>query len=319
MSQGVSVVIPAYNAARFIEDSIKSVLSQTYKPLEIIVVDDGSRDETRTVVERYSGDVRYLYQDNAGPSAARNHGVREAKGEWIAFLDSDDCWEPDHLESLIKHAQLHADAALIYCGKKIVDENGIRLERYRNQTQFPSGWIFSDLLFSNYVSSCSLVLVKRSIVLEVGGFNTTIRNSEDYHLWLRIAAIAPIIGVPSYTVNYRIHDSNLTLQTMAQLSGHMTALYHAASLFDAGGVDGRNGTSEYVIRQALKDYYRESAVIMFYIQEHGALRRLCFDALRDGYFSLSLMKHVALSFIPRPVLSWGKSCYLSIQRIIVQR
>lgn len=316
MSQGVSVVIPAYNAARFIEDSISSVLSQTYKPLEIIVVDDGSRDETRTIVERHAKDVRYIYQDNAGPSAARNHGVREARGDWVAFLDSDDYWEPDHLESLIKHAQLHADVVLVYCGKKIVDAQGKRLDRFKNQTQFPSGWIFSELLFANYISSCSVVMAKRSILLDVGGFNTDIKNSEDYHLWLRIAAIAPIIGIPSYTVNYRIHDSNLTLQTLAQVRGHMTALYHAASLVDAGRVDGRNETSEYIVRKALKNYYRESAAIMFYLREYVALRRLCLEALNDGYFTHSLLKQLSLSCVPRPILSWGKSCFLSIKRII---
>ncbi len=316
MSQGVSVVIPAYNAARFIDDSISSVLSQTYRPLEIIVVDDGSRDETRTVVERYAKDVRYIYQDNAGPSAARNHGVREARGDWIAFLDSDDYWEPDHLESLIKHAQLHEDVVLVYCGKKIVDAHGKRLDKFKNQTQFPSGWTFSELLFANYISSCSVVMAKRSILLDVGGFNTDIKNSEDYHLWLRIAAIAPIIGIPSYTVNYRIHDSNLTLQTLAQVRGHMTALYHAASLVDAGRVDGRNGVSEFTVLKALKGYYRESSVILFYIQEYEALRKLCLDALKDGYFSLTLLKYLALSCVPRPVLSWAKSCYRSVQRSI---
>jgi glycosyltransferase involved in cell wall biosynthesis len=313
MSQDVSVVIPAYNAARFISDAIDSVLSQSFKPAEIIVVDDGSTDGTGSIVEGYRDKVRYIYQANAGPATARNRGVREARGEWIAFLDSDDYWDARHIEMMLQAAEADRDAALVYCGKKIVDVDGVELPDYPRQTLFPSGWIFSDMFQANYISSTSVVFVKREVVLDLGGFNKGMRNAEDYDLWMRITAIAPIRGVPEYTVNYRVHDSNLTRQTLAHIKGRLSSLNNALSMIELGKVDRRNNPDRLDARKAMTEYYGETAIGLFHLEEYGELRKLGIDALKSRYLSFPLMLRWLLSFMPKTVLKRAREMYRNIK------
>ena len=311
MHLDVSVVIPAYNAERFIAMSIDSALSQTSPPKEIIVVDDGSIDNTRAIVARYGNKVRYIYQPNAGPAAARNMGVKEARGEWIGFLDSDDYWDQDHLEQLMRSAEAQKEAMLIYCGKKWVDSDGKDIPDSPRQTSFPSGWIFSGLFTENYISSTSVVLVKRSIVLDVGGFNTKLRNAEDYDLWLRIAAIAPICGVPVYTVNYRRHDSNLTLQSLVATKGHIIALDKALAMIDGKMIDSRNNPDRINTRKIMTQNYSDAAIGMFYLGEYRELRLLCITALKKRYISFPILLRWLLSLLPQEALVKMKRIYRS--------
>src|SRR5260221_2437233 len=120
----VSVVIPAYNAAHFLPRALTSVLRQTRQPSEIIVVDDGSGDDTRDVAAAYAPKVTYFWQKNAGASAARNYAVKRANGKWIAFLDADDAWRPDKLERQMEGLQRQPDAVLAYSDYTIVPEDG---------------------------------------------------------------------------------------------------------------------------------------------------------------------------------------------------
>jgi glycosyltransferase involved in cell wall biosynthesis len=309
MHPEVSVVIPAYNAARFISDAIDSALSQSFKPAEVIVVDDGSTDQTRSIVEGYGDKVRCIHQRNAGPATARNTGVREARSEWIAFLDSDDYWDARHLEMMVQNAEAYREAVLVYCGKKIVDVDGNERPDYPRQTMFPSGWIFSEMFRANYISSTSVVFVKKTIVLDLGGFNRGLRNAEDYDLWMRIAAIAPIRGVPEYTVYYRVHDNNLTRQTMSALKGHMTALNSALALMESGKVDGRNNPDSLGAHKAMVEYYGETALGLFHLEEYGELRKLGHDALQKRYLSSPLILRWLLSFMPPAVLKKVRELY----------
>lgn len=309
MKQEVSVVIPAYNSARFVSEAIDSALSQSFKPLEVIVVDDGSRDGTRSVIERYGDKVRYIYQSNAGPAAARNKGVREAKSEWIAFLDSDDYWDIRHLEMLLKHARDHPDASLIYCGKKWVDKDGKLIQNSFEQTQFPSGWIFKDLFTANYISSTSVVLVKRAIFIKLGGFDEQLRIAEDYDLWLRISAIEQIRGVPIYSVNYRRHDSNLTLQAIGRFKGVLAALENAQGMMRQKLVDKRNNPESIDVYIRMKQFYDDVAIGLFYLGEYKELRSLGEDAIRNCYITKSLLIRWILSWIPQRVLTYLREIY----------
>jgi glycosyltransferase involved in cell wall biosynthesis len=305
----VSVVIPAYNAAKFIAMAIDSALAQSYKPSEIIVVDDGSQDNTRSIVEQYENKVRYFHQTNAGPAAARNMGVREARGEWIAFLDSDDYWDRDHLKLLLKHAQDHPEAVLIYCGKIWVDEEGNLIQNSFKQTQFPSGWIFNDMFHANYISTTSAVLVKRDIVIKLCGFDVQLRIAEDYDLWLRIAAISPICGVPIYTVNYRRHDSNLTLQNIRQFKADIVVLKNARSMFYEHRVDSRNNTDKMKIQKRIKQFYKDSSVGLFSLGEYKELQTLGLDAIKNRYLTVHLLIRFLLSWLPSNSLAAMKKIY----------
>ncbi len=309
MNPEVSVVIPAYNAARFIAMAIDSALAQSYKPSEIIVVDDGSQDNTQSIVEQYANKVKYIHQTNAGPAAARNMGVREAKGEWIAFLDSDDYWNRDHLKLLLKHARDHPEAALIYCGKKWVDRDGKLIKDSFDQTKFPSGWIFKDLFKANYISSTSVVLVKRAIFIKLGGFDEQLRIAEDYDLWIRISAFEQICGVPICSVNYRRHDSNLTLQTIGRFKGVLAVLEHAQIMMKQKLVDKRNNPESIDAYIRMKQFYDDAAIGMFYLGEYKKLRSLGVDAIRNCYITKSLLIRWILSWIPQRVLTYLREIY----------
>jgi glycosyltransferase involved in cell wall biosynthesis len=121
----VSVVIPSYNSAHHISETLESVFSQSYRPHEIIVVDDGSTDDTRAVLEKYSDRIIYVYQKNAGEPAARNTGIRRASGEFIAFLDADDLWLPNKLTLQMDYFEKHPEVDLVYTDMKQFNENGI--------------------------------------------------------------------------------------------------------------------------------------------------------------------------------------------------
>lgn len=185
LSPAISVVIPAYNAEAFVARAIESVLAQTLPVLEVLVVDDGSRDKTADVVTRCGGPVRLLRQANSGPAAARNHGVREARGEWIAFLDADDAWLTAKLEIQARH---FGDERTGVVHAYVVDVPD--RFRYEGEQTF-------ERLWQQNVIGTSTAVVRRSAWESVGGFHEDRRlmGVEDYHFWLRIAAAGWRIAV----------------------------------------------------------------------------------------------------------------------------
>lgn len=304
----VSVVMPTYNGARFILEALESVFSQTHPLEEVIVVDDGSTDNTRDLLEPLANRVTYVVQDNAGPGAARNRGVRLARGDWIAFLDSDDCWEADHVSRLLEKARENPDAAMVYCGKRWVDVQGNLMEDIPVQKTFPSGWIFNDLFQANYVSSTSVVVVKRQAFLDVGGFDERFRSiAEDYDLWMRISAVAPVVGVPAYTVRYRRHDSNLTHQTVKQIMAVREVLKKAGSLLKQGGVDRRNHPERIDLRKRMRVFYSEAVVGLFFLGAYEEVYLLGRDALRERQVTGALLSRWLLSLLPAPLISSARA------------
>jgi glycosyltransferase involved in cell wall biosynthesis len=187
-SPAVSVIIPAYNYARFLPRAIKSVITQTLRDFEVIVVDDGSTDDTAAVARGYLSDprVRYIYQENRGLSAARNTGISLAKGKYIAFLDADDLWLPEKLEKQLRIFEREAGSvALVYCFIEYIDEQGTVLESAKElPVENPT---LGDLLYANWVlGSGSSVLIKKEAFDRVGLFDEELRSLEDMNMWLRI-------------------------------------------------------------------------------------------------------------------------------------
>lgn len=183
----VSVIIPTYNRAVLLRSAINSVLSQSYEDYEIIVVDDGSTDDTEKIVNELSTDkLRYVYQENKGRSAARNYGIKLARGEYVAFLDSDDTFTPSKLEFQVQILDYNPCYGLVYSYAKIIDENGDYLNaQYEGNL---SGWIYPDLLFiRNNVITTPTVMVRARILAELGGFDESMDICEDLDLWCRIA------------------------------------------------------------------------------------------------------------------------------------
>ncbi|MGB9407533.1 MAG: glycosyltransferase family A protein [Terracidiphilus sp.] len=197
----ISVVIPAYNAAAFLPRCLKSVFAQTLKPEEVIVVDDGSTDNTAALAAELGATV--IHRPNGGPAAARNTGIQNASSEWIALLDADDMWAPEKLERQV--ACIQPDTVLIYTGIRFFDDNGVRAEsrgidvisakkmlRYRNPI------------------SLSTVLVRREAVLQDGGFHNGISGCEDWEMWHRLQWLGQFEAVADPLTDYYVYPKSLS-------------------------------------------------------------------------------------------------------------
>mgnify|MGYP003851380213 CR=1 FL=1 len=185
----VTVVIPTHNRAWCLAEAIDAVLAQTYRDYELIIVDDGSTDETASILTGYGDKIRRLHQANRGVSAARNHGVRKAHGELIAFLDSDDLWQPEKLARQVAFFDRHPEA-MICQTEEIWIRRGVRVNP-KHRHRKPSGWIFEPSLALCLVSP-SAVMMRRDLLEQMGGFDETLPACEDYDLWLRVSLRHPI-------------------------------------------------------------------------------------------------------------------------------
>lgn len=178
----VSVIIPTYNRANYICEAIDSVIAQTCKDYEIIVVDDGSTDNTKDAIKKYDGKIRYIYQKNRGVAAARNAGIRQAVGRYIAFCDSDDIWLPLKLEKQLILFEENLMVGFVYCFM-LVESKGALSKRILPSKPAQN---FSDLLIYGAAIPLSSVVIRKEWLLEVGFFDESMKYVEDYDLWLRI-------------------------------------------------------------------------------------------------------------------------------------
>lgn len=210
----VSVIIPTYNRADYLPQALQSVFDQTLDPFEVIVVDDGSTDNTADVVRAFEPRVRYFrHQHNKGISAARNSGLEAARGEVVAWLDADDLWEPDFLATVIP--LLVADEGLdgVYTGLVRIDAAGNILPQF-SQRVVPPADLFSSLIENCFIQTSTLVTRKRCFE-QAGDFDPQFGICEDYDMFLRLSKTFTIAGVPTPLVRYRVHEHNIVSDTDA--------------------------------------------------------------------------------------------------------
>jgi glycosyltransferase involved in cell wall biosynthesis len=216
----VSVIIPTHNSAMFIAESVRGVLAQTDRRFEVIVVDDGSSDDTREALRPFADLIRYLHQDNRGPAAARNAGIRIARGEFICFLDADDSWSPNKLELQIASMAAHADVGLLFADAQESDGATIRKPSIVASMTFGADVLsqerldqaFRKLLVENFVPT-STVMIRKSSLLKAGLFDETLQNVEDRDMWLRLAATSGVACVPQVLATKRSHGANISSRT----------------------------------------------------------------------------------------------------------
>ncbi len=200
----VSVIMPVHDGAEFIAEAIQSVLAQTFRDWELIVVDDGSTDETRSVIAGLEADLIYLHQPQQGPSAARNHGLCSARGEYVAFLDADDKWRPDFLKETVAYLDRLDNAVVaIGVGWVCINREGTEIAATR---RFQKGYCdISDLLGNNLFPPLA-VLARTEAVLAVGGFDQALSGTEDWDLWLRLTTQGgKIFALTQVLAEYRLH------------------------------------------------------------------------------------------------------------------
>ena len=188
----ISVIIPTYNRAHLLPRCLNSVISQDYAPFEIIVVDDGSTDLTRSLVQRDYPGAKLISQKNKGVSAARNAGINAAKCDWLAFLDSDDAWSPGKLRRQVQAIEKSPDTCIVHTDEIWV-RNGIRINQQRKHRKY-GGSIFKKCLPLCVISPSS-VMIHRRVFDQVGLFDETLPACEDYDLWLRICARMPVLFI----------------------------------------------------------------------------------------------------------------------------
>ncbi len=188
----VSVIIPTFNRAGWLSESIDSVLHQTHPSVELIVVDDGSTDHTPDVVQAFGDRLTYLQQPNRGVSAARNVGVAASRGTWVAFLDSDDLWQPSKVAAQVAVFQARPYIQVCYTDE-IWIRHGVRVNPKRIHQKY-SGWLFEPSL-PRCIISPSSVMMHRELWARLGGFDERLPACEDYDLWLRMTSRVPVILV----------------------------------------------------------------------------------------------------------------------------
>jgi glycosyltransferase involved in cell wall biosynthesis len=217
----VSVVIPVFNCARYVGSAIESVLRQSFKPAEIIVVDDGSTDQSPEIIKSYP--VSYVRKANGGPSSARNVGIRSCQGDYVAFLDADDVWLDGKLKTQVKALQRFPEAAFSFSTIWHFDDGkdteptqpyySRELSKWISTRKTSDGSVFGNvyevLLSSNCVDTCSVV-AKRHALMEAGLFDESLTVGEDHELWLRLGRKHPAVFMLNPTSRYRVHSASLT-------------------------------------------------------------------------------------------------------------
>ncbi len=203
----ISIIIPVYNGEKTIQETIQSVLKQTLSDFELIVVNDGSQDSTMEIVENLTDSrIKVLSYTNAGQATSRNRGFSHSIGEFIAFLDADDLWLPDKLDSQLKALQTNPEAGVAYSWTDYIDESG-RFLRPGSHIDV-SGDVYNNLLVTNFLENGSNPLIRRQALAEVGGFEGLFTPAEDWDMWLRLAARYQFVCVPVTQVLYRVSTNS---------------------------------------------------------------------------------------------------------------
>jgi len=223
----ISVVIPAYNAACFLPRCLKSIFAQTLKPVEVIVVDDGSTDNTAEIAAAMG--ARVINRTNGGLSAARNTGIQSASSEWIALLDADDLWAPDKLER--QATCVGPDTVLVYTGIRYFDDNGVHEER----PAIDPVTARKMLRYCNPITPSS-ALVRRDAVIKDGGFREDIRACEDWEMWFRLQRLGKFEAVSDPLTDYYIYPKSLSSNPGKMLQA-LDRFIDSTLLTDLRGVD----------------------------------------------------------------------------------
>lgn len=227
----VSILVPVYNGDQYISEAIESALAQTYQNFELLIVNDGSTDNSKSIIMNYLGDsrIRYFEQQNAGVAATRNLAIKHAKGKYIGFLDQDDCWLPDKLSTQVQFLETHQEFAFIHSRQGYIQADGTLISHY------PKDWVadlhgecFVELFKRNRIAVLT-VLLRKNVIDEIGYFNETVSRVDDYELWLRICSKYPIGFQDKKLALYRCHETNASHDYVKMEQAELSAL---ESLYD---------------------------------------------------------------------------------------
>ena len=263
----VTVLIPVFNGAAFVGTAIDSALDQRAVQVEVIVIDDGSTDDTPDVLASYGDRISVVRQQNRGHVVARNRGARSARGEWLAFLDADDEWLPDKLARQIALAGDAQDVAMVYTDRENVGEITRVGSRASDAYTLQEGDIFEPLLLTGNFVTVSSAMVRRSWYDRLGGFDETLGVCEDWDMWLRLCAAGGRVAVVQAALTkYRWHAVSMTMNHQRMAEGRLIVLRRALAS-DRGRHLPRS-----IVHKAFASTLRTSAWYALHSQPGNALR-----------------------------------------------
>ena len=248
----ISIITPTYNREAFLPVAIESVLAQSYKEFELIIVDDGSTDNSRELINAYVDKdprVKYLYQENQRQSVARNYALSIAKGDFICFLDSDNYWPHDKLEKSLKAFEQHPEADIVYGDCITIDEQGNEL--HRNNMRRYSGSIAAFLLKDNFVSM-NTTMTRRRCFNEMGGMSGKRRVADDYDLWLKFSARYRFQYIPEFLAYYRVMENQISSNKKLRFETNEKIILDFLAAFP-------DAVSEYEKKAGLTAFYTRKA------------------------------------------------------------
>jgi len=299
----VSVVIPTYNRSKFVKEAIESVLEQSYRNFELIVVDDGSTDDTRSVVEQISDDrIVYFYKNNGGHCSARNYGFIKAKGQYVALLDHDDLWPNNYLEIMINRLKSQKECSFAYARVLLLYENG-RTEPFAREERYPSGWITKTFFKSGPCIMPSATLFKKEI-LDGFYFDEALKLGEDNDFFLRLSVKTPFLFVSEANIFRRaVPDS---LSTKITIDNQCYGILSVERFYYRLG--GNKLIPPILARRSISHKYRRAAKTIYKIKGRSAsiillIRAICYYPFDIRlYFDLS--KSLLLSRKNDPNPNW---------------
>ncbi len=287
----VSIIIAAYNAEKYIEATIASVLSQTYPLVECILVDDGSTDSTSQIIARFGPRVNYIYQNNAERSMARNNGVAHSSGKYINFLDADDLFSPDKIADQVAYLENNPTYDAVYSKVQYFKDNGKR-NYYSVDRITPSGDILDQLIYGNFINLGS-PLIRRDAFDRVGGFDSSrsdIILNEDWDFWLRLAISGSRFGfLNKYHLFYRIHVGNTSQNRMRSVESKLRVTEKVINQY-SNLLLNRMIDRQRVLMHAYAEYGRRLILEGKELQGQKLLADACkFDIPNRKYFQMFLL------------------------------
>lgn len=297
MMPSVSIIMPCYNAAAYLPQSVGSVLSQTFTDWELIAVDDGSSDGTLDWLQtRTDSRVRVHTQVNQGVSATRNAGLRLARGKYVAFLDADDTWAPSFLEKMLAALEKRPDAVLAYCGWKNMGLPGLRGEPFTPPDyETPAK---RETLLAGCRWPIHAALTKREAIIAAGGFDPNLKNAEDYALWLEIAGTTAIVRVPEVLAHYHFHGGNQASGNLARAALHLLGAQqaylarHPDFAVQLGRVRRRDLLYGNLLKQGYENYWK---------RDLPAARTIFRRVMRSGYGRARDWLYMLPALLPMPI------------------
>lgn len=304
-SSFITVIMPVYNGERYLEQAIQSALGQTYRNFELIVVDDGSSDQSTKIVEQHLSDERVVLlrnEKNMGVAASRNHALKFAKGDLITFLDQDDIWLPNKLELQVSAIENHPDIGLLHAGHARIDTNSELLPAYRQlppdrfgnvEAKIDVRDVFGEIFISNNIQPLT-TMIPRKVLDEVGWFNAELPGVDDYELWLRIALRYPIGHLQTIVGYWRAHPGQQSNQGYRMLMIRLKAVDLILSRFH----EAKQRVPGKTFRKRMHGMCTSAAnYTMYYLHDYLVARDL---------FARALKYH------PLDLPSWGKYAYCAL-------